>query len=134
MRADFWSRDLYLGCMNACFAWKGKGELLLFCAQPAHPDHERQADEKHRQSLVGQGKERNDDPGDPQTRGSGGIVKLRVPRVFCCEYGVPPEIQGDRVPEPVNAEQDVQVLTRRYRKFHGCDGQNPSNRSCHQCA
>ena len=60
--------------------------------------------------------------------------KLRAPQVFCCEYGVPPEIQGDRVPEPVNAGQDVQVLTRRCRKFHGCDGQNPSNRSCHQCA
>ena len=95
MRADFWSRDLYLGCMNACFAWKSKGELLLLCARPAHPDHERQADEKHRQSLVGQGKERNDDPGDPQTCGSGGIAKLRAPRVFCCEYGVPPQIQGD---------------------------------------
>ena len=40
-------------------------------------------------------KERNDDPGDPQTCGSGGIAKLRAPRVFCCEYGVPPQIQGD---------------------------------------
>ena len=42
-----------------------------------------------------------------------GIAKLRAPRVFCCEYGVPPQIQGDRVPEPVNAEQEDGCIADR---------------------